>query len=165
MTSPLLRSHLDVQPRSSVTDVETAALVAAARARGARTIAIGSGRDPGTLDAARTLADAWESTGGDVALRLTWPEVAASWLRQATRFAAAEADLWIMLGPPVGWAQMTRRLLWSTSWKPARALLAGAVSDSDVLGLVGPHNLSGIAGVTRDGHPWHLAPDGRIVAA
>lgn len=90
-------------------------------------------------------------------------ETAASWIRHASRFAAAEADLWIMLGPPVGWVQMTRRLLWSTPWKPARALLAGAVSDSDVLDLVGLHNLPGIAGVTRYGHPWHLGPDDRIV--
>jgi hypothetical protein len=61
-----------------------------------------------------------------------------------------------MLGPPLGWARMTRRLLWSTPWKPAHTLLAGAVSEPDTLDFVVLHNLPGIAGVTPEGHPWHL---------
>lgn len=161
LTSPLLRGHLGARPQSSVTGAETTALITLARSRGAQTIAIGSGRTPDALDSARVLAEAWGR--GEVALELSWPETAASWLRQATRFAAADADLWIMLGPPLGWAQMTRRLLWSTPWKPAHALLAGAVSERDTLDLVGLHNLPGIAGVTREGHPWHLDTDDRIV--
>jgi len=161
LTSPLLRRHLGAQPESSVTDAETAALITLARSHGAQTVAIGSGRTPVALDSARVLSEAWGQ--GKVALELSWPETATAWLRQATRFAAADADLWIMLGPPLGWAQMTRRLLWSTPWKPAHALLAGAVSDRDTLDLVGLHNLPGIAGVTREGHPWHLDTDDRIV--
>jgi hypothetical protein len=147
LTSPLLRRHLGARPESSVTGAETTALITLARSRGAQTIAIGSGRTPVALDSARVLAEAWER--GKVELELSWPETAASWLRQATRFAAADADLWIMLGPPLGWAQMTRRLLWSTPWKPAHALLAGAVSERDTLDLVGLQNLPGIGGVTR----------------
>jgi hypothetical protein len=161
LTSPLLRRHPGARSESSVTGAETTALLALARSRGAQTIAIGSGRTPAALDSVRALAQAWE--GGGVALEVSWPETAASWLRHATRFAAADADLWIMLGPPLGWAQMTRRLLWSTPWKPARALLTGAVSEPDTLDLVGRHNLPGIAGVTREGHPWHLDTDDRIV--
>ncbi|MCP2342222.1 ABC transporter substrate-binding protein [Actinomadura rupiterrae] len=163
LTSPLLRARAAPPPESSVTDNEVAALVALARSRGAQTLAIGSGRTPPARDAARTVAAAWEHAGGDIALEITWPETAASWLRQATRFAAAQADLWIMLGPPLGWAQMTRRLLWSTPWDPARAVLAAAVSDTRALDLVGRHNLPGISGVTRDGHPWHLDADDQIV--
>jgi hypothetical protein len=124
LMSPLLRTRTGSLPESSVTNAEISALVTLARSRGARTIAIGSGRDPRVLDAVRPLADAWELAEGEVTLELTWPETAASWLRQAKRFAAAECDLWIMLGPPLGWAQMTRRLLWSTPWKPAHAVLA-----------------------------------------
>ncbi|GAA2826216.1 hypothetical protein [Kribbella solani] len=135
---------------------ESAALVELARGRQARTIAIGFGRDAGVRDTVRVLADGWEAQGGEAVLELSWPEVAASWLRQATRFAAADPDLWIMFGPPLGWAQMTRRLLWSTPWDPARTLLSGALSDRRVLDLVGLHNLSGIAGVTRDGSRWEL---------
>ncbi|MFD7155593.1 hypothetical protein ACFV9C_13390 [Kribbella sp. NPDC059898] len=137
-----------------------AGLVGLARMRGARSIAIGSGRDPASVDAVRALADGWD---GEVVLELTWPETAASWMRQATRFAGADADLWIMFGPPLGWAQLTRRLLWSTPWDPARALLAAAVSDPRALDLVGRHNLTGIAGVTRAGQPWYVGADDRIV--
>ncbi|MFI9605095.1 hypothetical protein ACIHCX_35680 [Streptomyces sp. NPDC052043] len=142
-----------------ITEAEVSALVALARSRGAQTAAIGSGRDPLAHESMRAIAEAWERAGGEMARELTWPETAASWLRQATRFAAAEADLWIMHGPPLGWAQMTRRLLWSTPWQPAHTLLTGAVSDRRTLDLVGRHNLPGISGVTRDGDTWQLGPD------
>ena len=36
--------------------------------------------------------------------------------------SAADPGLWIMAGPPRGWAQVTRRLLWSTPWSPAAPL-------------------------------------------
>lgn len=163
LTSPLLRAHLAPQTDAAITGSEVAGLVALATSRGARVIAVGSGRDVVALSAVRAVTNAWELAGGEVSLELSWPETAASWLRQANRFAAADADLWIMLGPPVGWAQMTRRLLWSTPWKPAHTLLSGAVSDRRTLDLVGLHNLPGIAGVTRDGDPWRLGVDDRIV--
>ncbi|MEV7238947.1 hypothetical protein AB0N06_35090 [Streptomyces sp. NPDC051020] len=163
LTSPLLRGRSAVEADPGLTDVEMTALVELVQARGAQTIAIGSGRDPRATHAAQRLAAAWQQTGGDVALELTWPETAASWLRQATRFAAADADVWIMLGPPQGWTQMTRRLLWSTPWQPAHTLLTGAVSDRRTLDLVGLHNLPGIAGVTRHGEPWHLGTGEDIV--
>jgi hypothetical protein len=156
LSSPLLRMRPARSPGASVGDLEVAALVALARSRDARSIAIGSGRDSGSLDGVRAVADRWEAAGGEVALELSWPESAASWLRQATRFAAADAEMWIMLGPPIGWTQMTRRLLWSTPWDPARTLLAAEVSTPAVLGLVGLHNLEGIAGVTRDRQSWYV---------
>ena len=62
----------------------------------------------------------WQATGGAIVCAVTWPESAASWLRQATRFAAGGPDLWVMAGPATGWAQMTRRLLWSIWPGPAR---------------------------------------------
>ncbi|MEU9337238.1 hypothetical protein AB0D49_29440 [Streptomyces sp. NPDC048290] len=163
LTSPLLRGTRPAPAPAMVTAAEVDALVASARSRGARTIALGSGRDPLTRASVRLAANAWQRSGGEVALELTWPETAASWLRQATRFAAADTALWIMLGPPLGWAQMTRRLLWSTPWQPARTLLTGALSDRPALDLVGLHNLPGIAGVTAAGDTWQLTPDSRII--
>jgi hypothetical protein len=85
---------------------------------------------------------------------VTWLEEAASWLRQATRFAAADPDLWVMAGTPRGWAQMTRRLLWSTPWQPARTLAFAALGTPGAIGLVGAHNLQGLAGATADGGTW-----------
>ncbi|MEU9322053.1 hypothetical protein [Streptomyces sp. NPDC048295] len=166
LTSPLLRSEpLRSPPETVITEAEVTALVALACSRGARTAAIGSGRSPLARASVRATADVWVRAGGEVALELTWPETAASWLRQATRFVAADTDLWIMLGPPLGWAQMTRRLLWSTPWQPARTLLAGAVCDRRTLDLVELHNLPGISGVTRDGDTWQIGPDDDIVTA
>lgn len=163
LTSPLLHGRQGPPTDPAVTAAEAAGLVDLARARGVQSIAIGSGRDLCAVRSAQDLAAAWRRSGGEVVLELTWPETAASWLRQANRFAAADADAWIMLGPAQGWAQMTRRLLWSTHWKPTAALLAAAVSAPGALDLVGRHNLPGIAGVTNDGEPWHLGIDDRVV--
>jgi len=163
LTSSLLREEYASAPEIPMSDAEVLALVELAQQRGAQSIAIGSGRHPMCLAGAQALSDAWQHAGGELALVLDWPETAASWLRQATRFSQANADLWIMLGPPLGWAQMTRRLLWSTPWKPARALLAGGISDRRTLDLVGLHNLPGIAGTTRDGAAWHLSANDRII--
>ena len=95
---------------------------------------------------------------------VTWPEQAASWLRQATRFAAADPDLWVMAGAPVGWAQMTRRLLWSTSWEPGRTIAFAALGTSHAIGLVGAGNLPGLAGATADGGTWTVR-DGQLHSA
>jgi hypothetical protein len=85
---------------------------------------------------------------------VTWPEEAASWLRQATRFAAADPDLWVMAGAPPGWAQMTRRLLWSTPWQPGRTIAFAALGTQRAIELVGAHNLEALAGATSDGGTW-----------
>ena len=122
--------------------------------RGARSVAIGRGRSPAVAAAVTAFADAWEAAGGTVLTVVTWPEEAASWLRQAARFAAADPDLWVMAGPPRGWAQMTSRLLWSTSWQPGRTLAFAALGTHPAIGLVGAHNLHGLAGVTAEGGTW-----------
>ncbi|MEV7010787.1 hypothetical protein [Streptosporangium sp. NPDC051022] len=143
----------------AATDAEVAALVALARARGARTLAIGSGRTVGARASARLIASAWDRVGGATVATITWPETGASWLRQATRFAAAGPDLWVMAGPVTGWAQMTRRLLWSTPWSPARTLATAGIGDPGALALVGLADLDGLAGADADGTSWLVAHD------
>jgi hypothetical protein len=121
--------------------------------RGARSVAIGRGRSA-AAGAVTAFARRWEAGGATVLTVVTWPEEAASWLRQATRFAAADPDLWIMAGTARGWAQMTRRLLWSTPWQPGRTLAFAALGTQHAIGLVGAHNLQGLAGATADGGTW-----------
>lgn len=163
LTTPLLPAYRQAPvPNTPSSCAEIAALVDLAASREAYRIAIGSGRDTHAAQAAADLASAWTERGRAVAQTLTWPETAASWLRPATRYAGADADLWVMFGPPLGWAQMTRRLLWSTPLKPATILLAGALSDTATLALVGSNNLVGAAGVTRDGQVWRIDDDGVI---
>jgi hypothetical protein len=129
--------------------------------RGARSVAIGRGRSAAAEAAVREFARRWEAGGGTVLIVVTWPEEAASWLRQATRLAAADPDLWIMAGPTRGWAQVTRRLLWSTPWQPGRTLAFAALGTQCAIELVGAHNLHGLAGATADGGTWTVC-DGNI---
>ena len=49
---------------------------------------------------------------------------------------------------------MTRRLLWSTPWQPGRTLAFAALGTPRAIGLVGAHNLQGLAGATVDGGTW-----------
>ncbi|MFJ8582566.1 hypothetical protein [Micromonospora sp. NPDC093277] len=158
LVSPLLHGWRGIRPPHAwaATEAEVEAITALAWARGATRLAIGSGRADGDLTTVRAIATWWEALGGEIASTLTWPETAASWLRQATRFTAANPDLWIMTGSPVGWAQMTRRLLWSTNWRPTRTILTAALSERKALDLVGLVNLNGITGVTESGGAWQI---------
>ncbi|MYU24804.1 hypothetical protein [Streptomyces sp. SID8352] len=159
LTSPLLKSPARHDADPAVTRAEVAALVRLALARRARTIAIGSGRTPRALETTRLIASAWERAGGIALATVTWPETAASWLRHASRFTDADPDLWMMTGPATGWAQMTRRLLWSTPWRPERTLATAAIGDPRTLALVGPVNLNGLAGTTAHGTTWRVEDD------
>jgi hypothetical protein len=146
---------------SEITRAELDRMVEIALCRQARTVAIGSGRSPAAVGAAAAFIGRWEGCGRIVLDTVTWPEEAASWLRQATRFVAADPDLWIMAGPPPGWAQMTRRLLWSTPWRPERTIAFAAIGSPLAIGLVGACNLPGLAGATVGGGTWTVR-DGRI---
>lgn len=146
---------------AETTEAELATMVELALRRDARTIAIGRGRSPAAAGAAAGLARRWEARGGTVLDVVTWPEEAASWLRQATRFTAANPDLWVMAGAPVGWAQMTRRLLWSTPWQAERTIAFATVGTDYAIALVGADRLTGLAGATASGGIWTVR-DGRV---
>lgn len=164
--SPRLPPGLVCDPAGSgPAGAELRRMTELALCRGARSVAVGRGRSTAAAAAATAFARRWESGGGTVLTVVTWPEEAASWLRQATRFADADPDLWVMAGPPRGWAQMTRRLLWSTAWQPGRTIAFAALGTERAIGLVGSHNLHGLAGATADGGTWtvcngtiHVAP-------
>ena len=157
-TSPLLPfGTAGRMPEAEATTAELRRMAELALSRGARNIAIGRGRSHAAIRAADRFARRWEATGGTVVCVVTWPESAASWLRQATRFAAAGPDLWVMAGPATGWAQMTRRLLWSTSWQPGRTIACAALGTEHAIALVGAHNLPGLAGATAAGGTWQVS--------
>ena len=156
--SPLLPPGVaEPMAEAEATDAELSRMTELALSRGAQAIAIGRGRSPVAARAAAGFARRFEAAGGSVICAVTWPESAASWLRQATRFAAADPDLWVMAGPATGWAQMTRRLLWSTTWRPERTIAFAAIGTRPVTSLVGAHNLPGLAGATKDGGTWQIS--------
>jgi hypothetical protein len=155
--SPLLPPGMAARAaETEATDAELSRMTELALSRGARAVAIGSGNSPAAARALARFTRSWEATGGIILCAVTWPESAASWLRHARRFTAADPDLWVMAGPATGWAQMTRRLLWSTPWRPERTIAFAAIGAGPVIGLVGAHNLSGLTGATADGGTWQV---------
>jgi len=101
---------------------------------GARHIVIGT--DVSSRADGEQIAAAW---GGMVLATVTWPGTAASWLRQARRFAAPDPDAWVVSATPAGWAGMARRLLLSTSWSPHRTFATSALAGFPLPGLRGTH--------------------------
>jgi hypothetical protein len=123
-----------------MTDAELEALVKLIG--GARHIVLGTAADPVSRAGGERIATAW---GGLVLATVTWPETAASWLRQARRFAAPDPDTWVVSATPAGWAGMTRRLLMSTRWSPHRTVVTAALED---------FRLPGVRGARADGTTW-----------
>jgi hypothetical protein len=164
-TSPRLPAGLvrhAAGPEAEVAEAELNRVAELALRRDARTVTIGRGRSAAAAGAAAAFARRFQDQGRIVLDIVTWPEEAASWLRQATRFAAADPDLWVMAGPPGGWAQMTRRLLWSTAWEPGRTIAFAALGTEGAVGLVGADNLSGLTGATAHGGTWAVR-DGQLI--
>jgi hypothetical protein len=129
---------------AEATDAELSRMTELALSRGARAITIGRGNSPVATRATAGFARRFQATGGIIICTVTWPESAASWLRQATRFAAADPDLWVMAGP-------------TTPWRPERTLTFAGIGTGRVIGLVGAHNLPGLTGATADGGTWQVS--------
>lgn len=145
------------------TDVELGALTELTHRLGARTVVVGHGRDDASCASAARFARHWEGDDRVVLEQVSWPEEAASWLRQARRLVDPEPDLWILGGAAAGLAQMTRRLAWSTPWEPRRTLALGSNSVHEAMRLAGAGVLEGLRGAHPDGTLWcarggHLEP-------
>jgi hypothetical protein len=122
--------------------------------RRAHVIGTGHGRTQTARDAVAAFTLRWQVRSGTVVSGGHWPETAASWLRHATRLAALRPDLWLMVGPATGWAQMVRRLRWSTDWDPARTLLLAGDDVGIALQLAGTERLDGLTVIDPDAVTW-----------
>jgi hypothetical protein len=92
----LARYPSAVTPPGQHTGAELARLLRMLRQAGVDTIAIGHGRAPASVAAARALEAAWTAAGSIVLDIVDWPAVAASWLRPARRLTAGNPDAWII---------------------------------------------------------------------
>ena len=137
--SPRLSTPLVVRDTlpEPATEAEVDALVDLAHRLGVRSVVIGHGRDDVSRQNAARFAARWEAGDGEVLVRVSWPEEAASWLRQARRLTSPEPDLWVLGGAAAGLAQVTRRLAWSTLWRPRRTLALGSSTVRETLRLAG----------------------------
>jgi hypothetical protein len=126
------------------------------------TVVIGSARDALSERTALRLAARWQDQGGMILDTVTWPERAASWLRQANRFTRPRPDAWIVTGLLPGWVQMGRRLALSTDWDPARTVATACLSHQDLAAHGGPGTFDGLCGAHRDGGTWEFAGGRRV---
>ncbi|MEU9235187.1 hypothetical protein [Streptomyces subrutilus] len=129
------------------TRAELDALLTLLTRAGSRTVVIGHSRDSASRAAASAFATTWRSQGGEVLDTVDWPEQAASWLRPARRLTAHTPDAWVIAAAPLGWAQMSRRLLRSTSWTPYRTCAFASLAPL-------PSNPDGLRGATPEGAVW-----------
>jgi hypothetical protein len=147
-------------PFAPVGDGEIGALVSLAARLGVRTLVLGTGRDPRAREAAGRFARGWEARGGLLLGTVTWPEQAASWLRQARALTGPAPDAWVLGGPALGLAQVVRRLDFSTPWSARRTLgFGGTVGEA--ISLAGGAVAEGMRGANADGTLWHVL-DGRV---
>ncbi|WP_327713847.1 hypothetical protein OG912_39525 (plasmid) [Streptomyces sp. NBC_00464] len=126
-----------------------------------REVAVGHGRAGVHRAAAEAFVRAWEATGRDVTAVVDWPENAASWLRPAQRFTAGAPGAWVVAGAPLGWAQMSRRLVFSTDWAADRTYAFASLDRPDLAELAGPRVLDGLRGVTAQGGTWWIDDGGQ----
>ncbi|HWD06171.1 MAG TPA: hypothetical protein VG674_27395 [Amycolatopsis sp.] len=84
--------------------------LAVLRRRHAVTVTFGCSRDALSFQDTKRLALDWTALRGVVVDLVTWPDTAASWLRQARRFTAHGPDASVVVSTPPGWAGMTARL-------------------------------------------------------
>lgn len=117
------------------------------------TVSVGHGRDAVSRAAAHAFVETW-SRRGEVITVESWPEVAASWLRPATRLTAQAPDAWVIASAPVGFAQLARRLRESTTWRPDRTVGFACLNDSRLPALAGTETVEGMRGATAEGGTW-----------
>ncbi|GLY86547.1 hypothetical protein [Actinoallomurus iriomotensis] len=138
------------------TDAELAALIGLLT--GIQTVVVGHGRDDASRAAARAFATAWQRPGREIITTVDWPETAASWLRAARRLTAPAPDAWVVAAAPLGFAQLSRRLRYSTGWDPRRTFAFASLHDARLPALAGPETVCGLRGATADGGFWETRP-------
>jgi hypothetical protein len=119
-------------------------------------VVIGSSTDEVSRGNAVRVAEAWTEHGGLVLTTVSWPETAASWLRQARRFAAPAPDAWIVTGTPAGWVGMGRRLACSTSWTSRRTIATAGLAVPALVEAGGIGTFDGLRGAHADGRTWEM---------
>ncbi|GAA2961731.1 hypothetical protein [Actinokineospora diospyrosa] len=135
-----------------MTERELATVLELARRRGGGLVNVGHGRDPESTAAAGAFVAAWEGQVGQVGLVVSWPSVAASWLRQACRFAGGCPDLWVIADNAAEWVGMGRRLGSSAQWRANRTIAFAGLALPTLPDLVG--DVEGLCGAGEDGSQW-----------
>lgn len=97
-------------------------------------VGVGHARDPDSGALAAAFVDAWTDRGGEITAVVSWPDEAASWLRQARALTAGSPDAWLIAGPIASLRRVCDRLSTSTDWDPARTVALATVGDGAMIG-------------------------------
>jgi hypothetical protein len=122
---------------AEVAEVELNRMAELALLRRARTVTIGHGRSAAAAGAAAAFARRFQDQGRIVLDVVTWPEEAASWLRQAIRFGTERAIGLVGAGNLSGltgatarggtWAVRDGQLIRPRRGRPGRGCAAGLI--------------------------------------
>ncbi|KAA2259397.1 hypothetical protein F0L68_20845 [Solihabitans fulvus] len=143
--------------------VEVMAVVELVRQQRAVLVNVGHGRDPDSVSNASAFVETWQSMGGEVGAVVSWPAVAASWLRPACRFAAGAPDAWVVADEVAGWTGFAPRLVATGLWRSARTVAFGSLADPGLPELVGFEATDGLRGARPDGSAWTFR-DGVLIS-
>ncbi|WP_157357359.1 hypothetical protein [Amycolatopsis nigrescens] len=135
-------------------NVELETVLRLARAHRAVLVNLGHGRDGASLARAELFAEAWLKAGGELGSVVSWPAVAASWLRPACRLASGAPDVWVIADEPAGWAGFGRRLAADGRWRARRTVCFAGLGDPVLPKLAGRPATEGLSGTTATGEPW-----------
>lgn len=118
---------------------------------------VGHGRDVTSTRRAWLFIDAWTAADGEVGEVVSWPSVAASWLRPACRFASGAPDMWVVADLPGGWTGFGPRLAAAGSWRATRTVAFSGLAHPDLPRLAGRDASEGLSGALPGSGTWRFA--------
>lgn len=161
-TNPL-RAPLGRLPvRKPPSPVELETVVELVRTHRAVLVNVGYGRAPRSIACAGAFIKRWQATGGQIGAVVSWPSVAASWLRPACRLAAGAPDAWVVADTIDGWTGVGRRLAATGTWRAWRTVAFEGLADPRLPTVTGFEASEGLSGSLPDGTAWRFR-DGMLV--
>jgi hypothetical protein len=97
-------------------------------------VGVGHARDHKSSVLAAACVDAWTDRGGEITAVVSWPDEAASGLRQAQALTAGAPDAWLIAGPIASLRRVCDRLARRADWDPARTVVFATVGEGAVVG-------------------------------
>lgn len=149
--------------RDMPTKAELSTVVELVHTHRAVLVNVGHGRNPQSIAAAGAFVEEWKAIGGEIGAIVSWPAVAASWLRPACRLAAGAPDAWVIADGIDGWAGFGKRLAATGSWRARRTVGFATLADPRLPSVVGFDATEGLHGAFSDGTAWAFR-DGLLVA-
>lgn len=145
-----------------VPPAEIATVVRLVQAHRARLITVGHGADRRSRACAEAILAAWRDLGGEVNAVVSWPAVAASWLRPASRLVAGAPDAWVVADGVPGWCGLGPRLVSAGGWRAPRTIAFAGLADPELPSQAGSEATEGLRGALPDGRAWTFR-DGHLI--